>query len=74
MYHNVWTSDWSVAITIIGWLSFIEGLLHIVFPKAAQNTLNRAAKKNMVYFAMVLTIIITIILFSLSGLMNTTGM
>ncbi len=33
-YHNVWTSDWTVLITIIGWLALIKGVLIIAYPKA----------------------------------------
>jgi hypothetical protein len=35
-YHNLWGSDWTVLITIIGWLSLIKGLLLIVSPKLFQ--------------------------------------
>jgi hypothetical protein len=30
--HNVWTPDWRVIITILGWLSVIGGALRIVAP------------------------------------------
>lgn len=30
--HNVWTPDWRVIITIIGWLSVIGGALRIIAP------------------------------------------
>lgn len=32
-YHHHWGRDWTVLITIIGWLSLIKGVLIIVFPK-----------------------------------------
>lgn len=32
--HNVWVSDWRVAITIIGWISLIKGLVRLAFPEA----------------------------------------
>lgn len=35
-YHNLWGRDWTVLITIIGWLSLIKGVLIIVFPKFIQ--------------------------------------
>ncbi len=35
-YHNLWVSDWTVLITIIGWLSLIKGFLIIAFPKFIQ--------------------------------------
>lgn len=32
-YHNIWIKDWSVLITIIGWLLLIEGVFYILAPK-----------------------------------------
>jgi len=31
-FHNIWTVDWRVIITIIGWLAAIEGALMIIAP------------------------------------------
>lgn len=31
--HNVWTQDWTVAVTIVGWLATIKGVYLIVFPR-----------------------------------------
>jgi uncharacterized protein YjeT (DUF2065 family) len=32
-FHNTWTKDWSVIITIVGWLALIKGILILVQPK-----------------------------------------
>jgi hypothetical protein len=32
-YHNIWISGWTVIITILGWMSFIKGLMMIVIPE-----------------------------------------
>ncbi len=32
LYHNIWTADWRVAITIIGWLSLFKGIVRILSP------------------------------------------
>jgi len=31
--HNVWTRDWRVIITVIGWLALIGGVVRIVLPQ-----------------------------------------
>jgi len=31
-FHNVWVQDWTILITIIGWLALIKGVLLLVFP------------------------------------------
>jgi len=30
--HNLWVANWTVIITIIGWLALIKGIWMIVFP------------------------------------------
>lgn len=32
--HNIWVANWSIVITIIGWLSLIKGALLLIFPRA----------------------------------------
>ena len=32
-FHNTWTNDWSVIITVIGWIALIKGILILVCPK-----------------------------------------
>jgi uncharacterized protein YjeT (DUF2065 family) len=34
-FHNTWTTDWSVIITILGWAALIKGLFLLVLPKAS---------------------------------------
>ena len=35
-YHNTWVKNWTVLITIIGWLALIKGIIIVVFPKFIQ--------------------------------------
>lgn len=30
--HNVWAAEWTVLITVIGWLAIIGGIVRIVWP------------------------------------------
>ena len=30
--HNRWTADWSVVVTILGWLLIVGGLIRMLFP------------------------------------------
>ena len=30
--HNIWVSDWRLAITIIGWLMIIKGVARMIMP------------------------------------------
>jgi predicted MFS family arabinose efflux permease len=33
-YHNMWAKDWTVLITVIGWISLFKGVMFIAFPQA----------------------------------------
>jgi len=36
-YHNSWERNWTVLITIIGWLTLMKGVIIIAFPKYFQS-------------------------------------
>lgn len=31
--HNVWVKDWTVLVTIIGWIALVKGIVLLVAPK-----------------------------------------
>jgi len=33
-YHNTWSSDWTVLITLIGWIGIVKGILLMAFPQS----------------------------------------
>ena len=35
-YHNTWAMNWTILITIMGWLALIKGVILIAFPKFLQ--------------------------------------
>ena len=48
--HNVWTADWRVLITILGWLTIISGTLRLAAPQQALNMGRRLyARPNTLY-------------------------
>jgi len=32
-YHNIWVNDWTVIITIFGWIALIKGIMLLAFPE-----------------------------------------
>ena len=32
-YHNRWAKNWTVLITVLGWLALLKGILLIAFPQ-----------------------------------------
>lgn len=43
-YHNTWGKDWTVLITIMGWIALIKGVLIIAFPKFIRSVSERIFK------------------------------
>ena len=43
--HNVWVTNWTVMITIIGWAGLIKGIWMIVFPNTVSKFM-QAYQKN----------------------------
>ncbi|MEK7519410.1 MAG: hypothetical protein AAB565_01305 [Patescibacteria group bacterium] len=39
--HPVWTFDWRVIVTIIGWLIFLKGVGRIFFPEAVKRLIEK---------------------------------
>ncbi len=35
--HNVWSGDWRVVITVLGWLCLVGGIFRIGFPSGVQS-------------------------------------
>ena len=33
--HNIWTNDWQVVVTLVGWLAIVGGLLRMWAPQQA---------------------------------------
>ncbi|MCK4818514.1 hypothetical protein KA005_22280, partial [bacterium] len=44
--HNVWVADWTVIITIIGWLGLIKGIWIIVFPNTVSKFMQAYLKNE----------------------------
>ena len=58
IYHNVWEVNWTVLITIIGYIMLIEGILLLVAPKYANifGPMVQAGKMWVVYLPIVIVL------------------
>ena len=48
--HSVWTFDWRLVITIVGWLVLLKGVGRIFFPSAVRRLIER--KRDSRWFLM----------------------
>ncbi|MFH1284799.1 MAG: hypothetical protein ABIJ26_06685 [Candidatus Margulisiibacteriota bacterium] len=42
--HNVWIKDWSVIITVLGWLALVKGVLLLLLPRPMMSLASRLVK------------------------------
>ena len=47
--HNIWVYDWRVLITLVGWLTFIKGIIRTLFPHISVRIMNKIMKKKSYY-------------------------
>jgi len=51
LFHNVWTTDWRMLITLIGWLSLLKGIALLYIP-AVMRKLSKSMMENNVYMGL----------------------
>jgi len=62
LFHNVWAANWTVIITIFGWLALIKGVWLIIFPNTVAK-LTEVYQKNTVLLKVPLFIVAIIGIF-----------
>ena len=66
-FHNTWVRDWSVIITIIGWLALVKGALILIQPKLMIALTKVFMKKEMTLKIEAVVIIVLGLAFSFLG-------
>lgn len=44
--HNIWTSDWRTIVTLLGWLTFVKGILRFLAPDLAPHLQKKIEKRQ----------------------------
>jgi uncharacterized protein YjeT (DUF2065 family) len=66
-FHNTWTKDLSVIITIVGWLALIKGIVILIQPKIMIALSKAMAKKASILKIEAIAVIILGLAFSFLG-------
>lgn len=61
LIHNNWTKDWTVIITLFGWLALVKGVLLLVFPKIIKVFHTWLKKKSLFYFYGLMALILGVV-------------
>jgi hypothetical protein len=56
--HNVWNTDWTMIITIVGWASLVGGAFGLLFPRQTMGMAKSLLKQNIILAASVIWIIV----------------
>jgi len=49
LYYNIWTADWRVIITLLGWIACLKGSIRILFPEFVIRMISRVEHRKMFY-------------------------
>lgn len=52
-FHNFWDLNWTLVITIMGWLIFLAGVFRSFFPTAKQASENTATKIFVIFLFLI---------------------
>ena len=66
-FHNTWTKDLSVIITVIGWIALIKGILIFVLPAVIIKITKAISSKGMILKIQALIVIVLGVLFAYLG-------
>ncbi|MCO4820652.1 MAG: hypothetical protein KC469_01200 [Flavobacteriaceae bacterium] len=59
-FHNHWRSDWTVIITICGWISLVKGIVLFAFPQMFSTNKTPILKAENQKYILVLLIILSV--------------
>jgi|AntAceMinimDraft_7_1070363.scaffolds.fasta_scaffold02946_2 hypothetical protein len=57
-YHNIWSNNWTVIITIIGWIALFKGILILTFPKSFNSFKPLIKSKGLIRFLTIFVILV----------------
>lgn len=70
--HNIWTLDWRVIITIMGWASLIKGTIRVVIPQYVDVIDKKWMLSNLSYYTtFIITFMLGVLLCYLGAVHNT---
>lgn len=56
--HNVWVKDWTVLVTIVGWIAVLKGVMLFVFPGVMKKQTKAMMKGNMLQVASIVALVL----------------
>jgi len=68
--HQVWTWDWRVVITILGWLILLKGVMRTLFPDTVKKVIEKKKDDKRFLLAEVVTFFISIYLIYRGFILN----
>ena len=60
--YNVWTFDWTLLITLLGWMALVKGWLIMLFPGWVVSRKRSVMKKNVIMICGLVLAILTVVL------------
>ncbi len=62
LMHNVWRADWSIIITVFGWLGVLKGIMIFLLPSWGVGVLKKFMSLNLLHFSALIWFVVGVIL------------
>jgi hypothetical protein len=62
LVHNIWTWNWQIIITILGWLALLKGLAHMFLPELFKKWTKKIENKQWLPIVLVVLVFIGLII------------
>ena len=60
--HNIWTTNWQIVITILGWLALLKGLALLFMPDLFKKWTKKIESSSLLPYILVVTLIIGLVI------------
>jgi len=60
--YNVWSYNWQVIITILGWIAILKGLAHLFFPEMSKQWAKKMSTASFLPYALIIMLIIGLVI------------
>lgn len=57
--NNIWSADWRIVVTLVGWIILVKGVMRVLFPQMVLNAARNVVQSNMAYY--ITTSVVTLI-------------
>jgi hypothetical protein len=60
--HNVWSADWRLLVTVLGWLTVLKGAIIMLFPSSMNLLYRKVLSKHLLTYSGIYALVLGVLL------------